>query len=294
MTTLLQSDTLKGIALLLLATVLFALQDAITKQLVTNIHVTQILFVRFLAFAIFAVVYASVKTQLTQSLRSANRGLQISRALIMFTEIGLFAFAIKFLGIAEIHAIFSCFPLVITALSVPLLGETVGWRRWLAVGIGFCGTLIILQPGSGVFNPAALLALVCVMLYSFYNILTRLVSRQDTFETSLLYFGIVGLAASSIAVIGNWQSTDGPTSLLLAGIVVTSVAAHMMLIKSLELAAAVVLQPFNYFILVWAVLLGYVLFNETLAPHEIVGALIVVGSGVYIGIREYRLAMDAS
>jgi len=211
----------------------------------------------------------------------------------MCTEIGLFAYAVQFLGIAEIHAIFSCFPLVVTALSVPMLGEQVGWRRWLAVLIGFAGTLIILQPGTGVFNPAALLALVCVLMYSFYNILTRKVSRHDSFETSLVYFGVVGFIASLIAVAGRWQTPDAHTLLLLAGICFTSVSAHMMLIKALEVTSAVVLQPFNYFILVWAIVLGYLVFGEVLSMHEVFGACIVVASGLYVGLREYFASRDA-
>jgi len=246
--------TLLGIGLLLIATVLFAVQDVLTKQLTTRVSVTQILVLRYFAFTIFALIIA-------------------------YSRIGLNA---------EIHAIFSCFPLVITALSVPFLKEQVGWRRWCAVVVGFIGTVIILQPGSGVFNPAAMLALVCVVLYSLYNILTRLVSAKDRFETSLVYFGVVGLIASFIAVLGRWQTPDAETAWLLAGVCTTSVVAHMLLIKALEVASAVVLQPFNYFILVWAILLGYWIFDEVLELYEVFGALIVVSSGVYVGLREYR------
>ncbi len=283
-----REDTpLLGISLLLVATVLFAAQDVITKQLTESVSVTQIMLVRFVGFSVFALVYAHRKIGLTRALQSSVASMQFVRCLLMCTEIGLFAYAVKFLGIAEIHAIFSCFPLIITALSVPMLGEKVGWRRWVAVLIGFVGTLIIIQPGSGVFNPAALLALVCVVMYSFYNILTRKVSKHDSFETSLVYFGLVGLAASIIAVYGRWQTPDSETTWLLAGICFTSVCAHMLLIKALEVTSAVVLQPFNYFILVWAIVLGYLVFGEVLSLHQVVGAIIVVSSGLYVGFREY-------
>jgi len=281
---------LLGISLLLVATILFAWQDVITKQLTASVSVSQIMLVRFAAFALFALIYAHRKVGITAAVKSALPKWQVLRCFIMCTEIGLFAYAIQFLGVAEIHAIFSCFPLIITALSVPLLGEQVGWRRWLAVCIGFIGTLIILQPGTGVFNPAALLALVCVLMYSFYNILTRKVSRQDSFETSLLYFGVVGLIASLIAVYGRWQSPDAHTALLLCGICITSVSAHLLLIKALEVTSAVVLQPFNYFILVWAIVLGYLVFGEVLALHQVLGAGIVVASGLYVGVREYLIS----
>jgi len=280
---------LLGIGLLLIATVLFAAQDVFTKQLSPTISVTQILVFRFSAFAIFALIYAHRRIGLRSAFNAHRPNLQFIRCLIMCTEIGLFAYAVRFLGIAEIHAIFSCFPLVVTALSVPFLGEQVGWRRWAAVLVGFAGTLIIIQPGTGVFKPAALLALVCVVLYSFYNVLTRMVSKHDRFETSLVYFGVVGFVASLVAVIGRWQTPDSQQLMLLGGIVLTSVASHMLLIKALELASAVILQPFNYFILVWAIVLGYLVFGEVLAAHQVVGALIVVASGLYVGIREYFL-----
>ncbi len=281
---------LLGISLLLVATVLFAWQDVITKQLTASVSVTQIMVVRFGAFALFAMIYTHRKCGIAAAAKSMLPRLQVIRCVIMCTEIGLFAYAVQFLGIAEIHAIFSCFPLLVTALSVPFLGERVGWRRWLAVCVGFIGTLIIVQPGTGVFNPAALLALVCVVLYSFYNILTRSVSRHDSFETSLLYFGVVGFVASLIAVYGRWQTPDAHTMLLLSGICVTSVTAHMLLIKALEVTRAVVLQPFNYFILVWAIVLGYLVFGEVLMQHQVIGASIVVASGLYVGVREYLIS----
>ncbi len=287
--TVASGSALTGIGLLLVATVFFALQDVITKQLTTQVSVNQILVVRFGAFALFALIYAKGKTGLTTAFKSSVPATQVVRCLIMCTEIGLFAYAVQFLGIAEIHAIFSCFPLVVTALSVPMLGEQVGWRRWLAVIVGFIGTLIIIQPGSGVFNPAAMLALVCVVMYSFYNILTRKVSRTDSFATSLVYFGVVGFVASLIAVIGHWQTPDSHTMLLLGGICLTSVTSHMMLIKALEVTSAVVLQPFNYFILVWAIAFGYLFFGEVLSVHEVIGATIVVASGLYVGLREYLI-----
>ena len=285
-----KDSPLLGIGLLLIATVFFAWQDVFTKQLSSGVSVTQIMVVRFAAFAIFAMVYAHRKIGLAKAVSSQLPKLQLTRCLIMCTEIGLFAYAVRFLGIAEIHAIFSCFPLVVTALSVPMLGEQVGWRRWLAVLIGFVGTLIIVQPGSGVFNPAALLALVCVLMYAFYNILTRKVSKQDRFETSLVYFGVVGFVASLLAVIGRWEAVNSEEALLLLGICITSVCSHMLLIKALELTSAVVLQPFNYFILVWAIILGYVVFGEVLELHQVVGAGIVVVSGLYVGVREYLLS----
>ncbi len=285
-----QNQTLKGIFALILATLLFASQDAITKYLISTLPVAQLMFVRYVFFALFALVYASRKTRLRHAFRSHWPKLQLLRGLLIAGEMALFAYTLKYLGIAEMHAIFACFPLIITVLSVPLLGEQVGWRRWLAVSIGFIGTLIIIQPGSGVFSPFAMTALICGLMFAIYNIITRKVSRQDSFETSLLYFGVVGFVVTLLAVPFFWLPMSNTEILLLVMISIISIFSHLLLIKSLELTAAVILQPFNYFILVWAMIIGYTFYGEVLDTSTLIGASLVIGSGIYITRREYLVA----
>ena len=282
-------STLKGIGILVFATFFFAVQDAITKQLIQSLSVFQIVSVRFFFFALFAVVFAARRTGLREGLRSASPLLQVVRGLLIMAEISLFAVTIGHMGLAEMHALFACFPLLITALSVPMLGEHVGWRRWIAVALGFAGTLVIIRPGAGVFDPWALGALGAACLFAIYNILTRQVSRRDRFETSLLYFGIAGFLGSLVFAVFTWQTPEPLESVLLLAISVTAIIGHLCLIKALELVPAVILQPFNYFVLVWAIILGYLLFGEVLDPVTLVGAAIVVASGVFIARREYRL-----
>jgi drug/metabolite transporter (DMT)-like permease len=285
-----QDQTVKGIFALILATLLFASQDAITKHLISSISVVQLMFVRYFFFALFALVYASRRLRLREGFRSYWPKLQILRGLLIAGEMALFAYSLKYLGIAEMHTIFACFPLIITVLSVPLLGEQVGWRRWLAVSVGFIGTLIIIQPGSGVFSPFAMTALTCALMFAIYNIITRKVSRQDSFETSLLYFGLVGFLVTLLAVPFFWQSMSNAEILWLLMISIISIFSHLLLIKSLELAPAVILQPFNYFILVWAMIIGYSFYGEILETTTLIGASLVIGSGVYIARREYLVA----
>jgi drug/metabolite transporter (DMT)-like permease len=284
------SKAVVGCLILVAATIIFALQDAITKQLTLMMPVGQIIFVRFDAFALLVTAYLAYQGSLLTSVRSQTPLMQEGRVLFLIVEMSLFAYALRFLGLAEMHVVFSCFPLVITALSAPMLGESVGWRRWLAVMVGFLGTLIILKPGTGVFDPYALIPLICAVLYSFYNIYTRKVARRDSFETSLLYFGYVGLIASSIAAAITWQSIPSAAVKPLAYLCITSMAAHLMLIKALELAPAVVLQPINYLILVWAVLIGIFYFGESISASTFGGVAIVVLSGLYVVYREYRLS----
>ncbi len=279
---------LAGITLMVLATFVFALQDAITKTLTAELPVSQILFVRFSAFALMALYVAHRQIGLRAAFASVVPGLQISRCLLMCAEIALFAYVLRFLGLAQMHALFACFPLFVAALSVPVLGERVGWRRWLAVIIGFAGTFIILRPGTAVFNPLALLPLLGAALYAVYNLLTRKVSKKDAYATSLVYFGVVGALASGVFAIGQWQEISTSAAFKLTLLSVVSVVAHMMLMKALQLTEAVVLQPFQYFILPWALLLGYFLFGETLDVWSLLGSIIVVGSGVYVAFREYH------
>ncbi|MGI9318835.1 MAG: DMT family transporter [bacterium] len=286
MQALTHDHTLRGITLLVIATFFFAAQDAFTKQLTQTLSVFEIVCIRFFIFSLFAMVFAHRRIGIWQGLKSANPTLQIIRGLLISSEIAVFAYAIRFLGLAEMHALFACFPLLITALSVPMLGENVGWRRWLAVFVGFLGTLLIIRPGAGVFEPAAAIALIASLMFAVYNILTRKVSRTDRFETSLLYFGLVGFVAFLFAMPFVWETPTTEESWMLVALSVTSIIGHLCLIKALELVPAVILQPFNYFVLVWAMVFGYLLYGEILEPLTLVGAAIVVASGVFIAYRE--------
>lgn len=282
----------KGIIALIIATLFFAGQDAITKHLTQSISVAQIVSVRFFFFSLFAIWYATRNTDIKTAFHSSRPKLQILRGLLICGEIALFAFALRHLGLAEMHAIFASFPLIITALSVPFLGETVGWRRWMAVGLGFIGTLIIIRPGSGVFSTYAIVTLACALMFAIYNLITRKVSHHDRFETSLLYFGIVGFISSLAVVPFYWQNPNTDQIFWLGVISITGIIGHLLLIKALQLAPAVLLQPFNYFVLLWAMIIGYSVYGEVLQTNELIGAALVVISGVYIARREYQVARE--
>ena len=208
-------------------------------------------------------------------------------------EMAVFAYALHFLGVAPTHALFATFPLMVTALSAPLLHEVVGWRRWIAVFIGFLGTLIILKPGLGVFHPGALIALAAAFMFAVYNLLTRIAGRSDSFNSSLLYFGLVGLGLSSVLAPFYWQPISDYDKLWLLVISLTGIAGHYLFIKALELTPAVILQPFNYFILVWAIVVGYLVYGEVLSTSSLLGALLVIAGGLLVARREYVLSKQA-
>ena len=285
-------QAVNGIIALVVATLFFAGQDAITKHLSQSISVAQIVTVRFFFFSLFAIAFASRSMGVKLAFRSTRPKLQILRGLLICTEIALFAFALRHLGLAEMHAIFACFPLIITALSVPFLGEAVGWRRWMAVGLGFAGTLIIIRPDSGALSSYAMISLTCALMFAIYNLITRKVSRHDRFETSLLYFGVVGFIASLTVAPFYWQTPTSDQIFWLAVISITGIIGHLLLIKALQLAPAVILQPFNYFVLLWAMIIGYSVYGEVLQSYKIIGAGLVVFSGVYVARREYVVARE--
>ncbi len=278
--------TTKAIVMLVIATLFFASQDALTKHLMQTLAASQIVAVRFFFFALFALVWVGRSVGVKAAFHSRRPWMQIFRGLLISGEIIVFAYAIQFLGLAEMHTIFACFPLIITALSVPFLGESVGWRRWLAVFCGFIGTLIILRPGSAVFQPAAAIALSAALMFAVYNILTRKVSRHDSFETSLVYMGVVGFLGAMLIAPFYWRPLGAADAAWLLVISTTSIIGHLLLIKSLALVPAVILQPFNYFVLVWAIIIGFLLYGEVLSPVTLLGAGIVVASGVFIARRE--------
>ena len=188
-----QDNATLGITLVITAMFIFSLQDAITKTLAVTYSVPQILWIRFVFYIFFALAISARKKPLRDSLKSEVPWLQIFRSLLIVAEIGMFIVTIRYLSLAEMHALLATFPLVVTAIAAVFLKEPVGIRRWGAVFVGFLGVLVILRPGLAAIQPAALLALVTALTFAAYNVMTRLVSRYDDGETSTVYMAVVGL-----------------------------------------------------------------------------------------------------
>jgi drug/metabolite transporter (DMT)-like permease len=215
--------------------------------------------------------------------------LQSLRSLMLMVEIGLFIWTITVLPLADAHAILAIAPLLVTALSVPLLGEKVGIRRWTAVGVATVGMLIILRPGFGVMHPMALVALLCACMWSLYQVLTRVVSRTDPPLTTLFYTALIGAIALTLIGPFYWRAPDAQGWALFVVVAVLGASGHYLLIKALQLAPASVLQPFAYTVLVWATLVGFTMFGNLPDRFTVAGALIIVASGLYAFARERRL-----
>ena len=187
------TDTQKGIGLMVITTIIFAAQDGISRHLAGEYNVLMVVMIRYWFFAAFVI---SIAKRQAGSIRAAAATqqpvLQTVRGFLLAAEICVMITAFTLLGLVESHVIFTAYPLLVAALSGPVLGEAVGWRRWAAIGIGFVGVVIILQPGVKVFSPLALIPLLAALMFALYNLLTRLAARKDSAATSFFWTGTVG------------------------------------------------------------------------------------------------------
>jgi drug/metabolite transporter (DMT)-like permease len=194
--------------------------------------------------------------------------------------------AFTVLGLVESHAVFTCYPLLVAALSGPVLGERVGWKRWAAIGVGFVGVLIILQPGITVFDPAAGLPLLSAMMFALYGLLTRFAARKDTTATSFFWTGTVGAVGITLIGIWFWEPMSPIDWAYMICLCITGVLGHWLLIRCYEVAEASAVQPFAYLQLVFATLIGITLFGETLRANVAIGATLIVAAGLFTFGRE--------
>jgi drug/metabolite transporter (DMT)-like permease len=286
-----QNNAPLGIGLMIATTFVFAMQDGISQHLAREYNVMMIVMVRYWFFAAFVIAVASrAKGGLRHAVRTDQPKLQIFRGVLLAAEICIAVQGFVYLGLIESHAVFACYPLLIAALSGPVLGEKVGWRRWAAIGVGFIGMLIILQPGTGVFSPYALIPLVSALMFALYGLLTRFVARQDSAATSFFWTGVSGAVLMTIVGIAFWEPMSGPDWLWMGLLCLTGAGGHFLLIKTYEVAEASSVQPFAYLQLVWASSLGLLIFAEQLRTNVVIGASLIVAAGIFTLVRERMAA----
>lgn len=280
-----------GIWLMIITTFIFAVQDGISRHLAGEYNVLMIVTIRYWFFAAFVIALAKRKMgSVRRAAASKQPILQATRGLLLVTEICVLVWVFVHLGLVESHAIFACYPLLIAALSGPVLGEKVGWRRWAAIGVGFVGILIILQPGFSVFSPWAAVALLSAFMFAFYGLLTRFVARKDSTATSFFWTGTVGAVAVTPLGLWNWEPMIGSDWVWMSALCITGATGHWMLIKTYEVAEASSVQPFAYLQLVFASTIGLLVFGETLALNVVIGATLVVSAGLFTLWRARKTA----
>ena len=276
-----------GILLMVFTTFIFAVQDGISRHLAEEYNVLMVVMIRYWFFAAFVLTVTSRQAgSIRNAARTSQPILQSFRAVILILEICVMVYAFTLLGLVESHAVFTSYPLVIAALSGPILGEKVGWRRWVAIGVGFVGVLIILRPGFGVFSPAAVVPLISAMLFALYGLLTRYAAKKDSANTSFFWTGTVGAIVITAVGIWYWEPMSASDWVWMAALCVTGALGHFTLIKCYEVAEASSVQPFAYLQLVFAAVIGITLLGETLETNVAIGAVVVVLSGLFTLWRE--------
>jgi drug/metabolite transporter (DMT)-like permease len=278
-----------GIALMCGAVGLFACLDAMAKYLGGHMDPLQVTAMRYLSAFVLALIFSNPLTR-PGMLKTKRPGLQIVRGLMMLMTTVFNFLAFRYLQLDEALAILFSTPFLVAILAGPILGEWIGWRRWSAIGVGFFGVLVVIRPGLGGIQWAALLSVAAAVFYAAYAIATRLAMRDDSSETTLFYANLVGVVIILPVLPFVWATPPAGFDLfLLVALGAFGSAGHFLLILAHDRAPASVLSPFIYTQLIWAVTFGYLVFNNVPNHWTLTGAAIVVGSGLYLLYREQKV-----
>ncbi|ONG50294.1 hypothetical protein BKE38_18685 [Pseudoroseomonas deserti] len=284
-----------GLLYALGAVAIFAMQDGISKHLGDAYPPILIAMVRYWAFAGFAILLASRSSVGLRRTAAARRPwLQVARGVLLAVQIGLSIFSFSRVGLAATHTLYAGTPLVVACLSVPFLGERVGWRRWTAIGIGFLGILLIINPLQASFDAKIAIPAVGTVLFAVYSVMTRLASRTDTSGTAFLYTGVAGAIAISLAGPFFWTAITPADWLWMLTLCVTGTVGHWCFIRAFDLLDAVVVQPMTYIQTVLVCLIGVFVYGEVMSLNMIAGCAIVIAAGIFTIWREAMLARRAA
>ena len=276
-----------GIMLMVATTMVFAVQDGLSRHLAENYNVLMVVMIRYWFFAAFVIALALRKAGgIRKAAATTQPAVQILRGVLLSAQICTMVLGFTILGLVESHAVFTCYPLLVAALSGPILGEKVGWRRWAAIGVGFVGVLIILQPGIRVVDPAAAIPLLGAAMFAVYGLLTRYVARRDKTATSFFWTGVTGAVVMTAVGVWFWEPMTPGNWMLMGTLCVTGVTGHWLLIRCYEVAEASAVQPFAYTQLIFTVIIGLSIFNEVLRANVVIGAGVIVAAGLFTLWRE--------
>ena len=270
-----------GIIFGILAYFSFSILDATQKTLILYHSVFQLLLVKYF-FVLFLSLVESKRKNNINFYKSKSIKWQIFRSLLSVIESGCFVLSFKYLSLADAHSVGSLAPVIVVALSAIFLKEKVSTKTWIAIFVGFVGVLIILRPTSSIFDPKALLPLLAAFGLGLYQVVTKKVSEYDTTETSLFYTSIIGIFVMSL-LASNFWSPISPSSYILFLIVgiFFSLGIYLQII-ALSMASASIIQPFHYTLIFWAIIFGYIFYNDIPDLFTIVGAVIITLSGIFV------------
>lgn len=274
----------RAILLMILAILCFSLMDATVKALAPRVGVLPALWARYAGQ--MALVLILVAPRLRQVVRARYPGLQFLRSLMLLCATAFFFIGISRIALTDAAALMAINPVLITLGAAMFLGEALGPRRMAGIAAALCGALIVIRPGSDVFQPAAFFPLAAAACYSCYALLTRRVGAGEDVWTSLFYTGLVGTVLLSLAVPFGWQTPDAVAIALMVLIACFGTAGQLALIRAFSLGEAAMLAPYSYTGLIFAALWGGAFFGEFPDLWTICGALVIAAAGLYVWHRE--------
>lgn len=272
---------LRGIVAMVAGAGLLTLNDAVSKHLTESYPIGQVICLRQIAAFLFILPYAMSVTGLG-ALRAVNRGGQFLRALLFVSGTGLVLWSLSLLPLSFVIAVLFSSPIYIALWSAPLLGERVHGRQWAAIAAGFAGVLLIVRPAGGGFEWVVLLPVCAAFTNGLRDAFTRRLSRTENSVSVLFWSGALVMVAGLLTIPLGWQPLDarGAAWFLAAGFF--NASAHFMVIEALRMGRAAVVAPFRYSGLLWAMLVGFLVWNELPDSWMLAGAAVVVASGIYM------------
>ena len=276
-----KSKEFVGILFAVAAYFSFSILDAFQKTAVINHSIFQLLFIRYIFTLLLSCSEAKRKKNY-KFWQSNNVKLQVLRSFFSIIESGCFVLAFRYLSLAEVHSVGSLTPVIIVTLSAFILKEKVSPKTWIAIFVGFLGVLIILRPGLSIFDIKSLLPLMAAFFLGLYQVVTRKVSENDSTETSLFYTSLIGFIVMSILAFVYWQPLTLNSYFLFTSIGIFFSMGIYFQIIALSKARASIIQPFHYTLIFWAIILGYLVYDDLPDIPTIVGAIIIATSGIYV------------
>ena len=279
-------SNIRGVAFMVATAMIFAAQDGLSKALAANHSPILVTMWRYWFFGGVCLILLW-RQGFVKGLKSGQPKLQMFRGVLLALEICVAVAAFHLAGLAKTHSIFAFGPLMVVALSGPVLGEHVGWRRWAAVGVGLLGMLLIIRPGAEEISPDIWIAVLGMVMFAGYGLATRRVAATDDAMTSFYYTGVFGAIAMTIIGPWFWTTLAGWDIVMMSILCVTGMTGHFLLIKAFEAAEASAIQPFAYLQTVFVIGVGVVVFGEIISPWTILGGAIIVAAGVFAFWREH-------
>ena len=258
----------------------FSLLDAVQKTAIVYHSVFQLLFIKY-CFVLLLSLIESQRKKNYSFYKSGNVKIQILRSILSIIESACFILSFRYLSLADAHSIASLTPVLVVALSALILREHVSLKTWLAIFVGFIGVLIIMRPGLSIFDFKSLIPLAGAFFLSIYQIVTRKASEKDSTETSLFYTSVVGIILMGIIGYNFWQPLMDYSIIFFIAIGLFFSLGLYFQIIALSMARAGIIQPFHYTLIFWAIILGYIFYDDFPDIPTLIGALVITISGIY-------------